>query len=251
MIPQLLTLLLAAAASAAAQAPTPRNTANNPNAPQDWVVCTGWHALCSSSPDCQVNGDKADCDCYRVNETHIVETASIRDLAVKRRTRIECTNAHPCEVDEAPVCKAIKDGPYIVDNVNYRWISTYSYRGWCGLIQTKPKACDPSSAGYVGDTQWALCDAAPCTETSNPEKPLRCQCLVVKSAFVGANGTCKGENGGIISSMPISGWNFQENNYTFYMPGNEFVHGACSPLQSDPWPPAREPQNSPATAGNR
>jgi hypothetical protein len=76
--------------------------------PQDFVVCTGWHALCSASTDCKMNGDKADCDCFRVNETHIVETSAIQDAAAKRRTQIECTNAHPCDVDQAPVCKAIK-----------------------------------------------------------------------------------------------------------------------------------------------
>lgn len=219
--------------------------ANYPNAPQDLVVCTGWHALCSNSPDCQIDGDKANCDCYRVNETHIVETASIQDPAVKRRTRIECTNAHPCAVDEAPVCKAIKTGPYIVDNVNYRWISTYSYRGWCGILQAKPKACDPAAPGYQGNTQWALCDAAPCAEIAdpaNPEKPLRCQCKIVKSAFVGTNGTCTGQNGGIISSMPLSGWNFQQNTYTFVMPGNEFVSGACAELKSDPLLPGPAPR---------
>ena len=43
--------------------------------PQEFVVCTGWHALCTASPDCKMNGDKADCDCLRVNETHIVETS--------------------------------------------------------------------------------------------------------------------------------------------------------------------------------
>jgi hypothetical protein len=79
---------------------------------QDFVVCTGWHALCTASPDCRMNGDTADCDCLRVNEPHIVATAEIQDSAVKRLTLTECTNEHPCDVDEAPVCKAIQEGRY-------------------------------------------------------------------------------------------------------------------------------------------
>ena len=78
------------------------------DAPQDFVVCTGWHALCTASNDCKMNGDKADCDCMRVNETHIVETNEIQDAAVKHLTQVKCTNEHPCDVDQAPVCKAIK-----------------------------------------------------------------------------------------------------------------------------------------------
>jgi len=44
----------------------------NPNTPQAAVVCTGWHALCDASTDCKVNGNTADCACWRVNENHIV-----------------------------------------------------------------------------------------------------------------------------------------------------------------------------------
>jgi len=56
--------------------------------PQEFVECTGWHALCSASTDCKVTGDRADCDCLRVKENHLVETKSIQDVAVKRRTQI-------------------------------------------------------------------------------------------------------------------------------------------------------------------
>lgn len=210
-----------------------------PNAPQDFVVCTGWHALCSASNDCRMNGDGADCDCLRVNETHIVQTSSILDPLVKHFNDAKCTKAHPCKVDEAPVCQAIKSGQYAVDNTRYRWISTYSYRGWCTLIRANLRACDPGAPDYTGDRYWAVCDAAPCTEIenpSNPEKPLSCRCPVVKDVpFVGTNGTCTGDNGGIMSSMPADGWDFQRNTYTFYMPGYEYVRGACAPLRSDPF----------------
>jgi hypothetical protein len=75
-----LLVMLAIASGANAQ-----RSSNKP-VPQDWVECTGWHALCSASNDCKVNGDRADCGCLRVNENHIVETSAIQDAAVKRLT---------------------------------------------------------------------------------------------------------------------------------------------------------------------
>jgi hypothetical protein len=212
---------------------------SNHNLPQDLVVCTGWHALCSASYDCIMNGDKADCNCLRVDETHIVLTSDIQDTAVKRLTQAKCTNKHPCDTDQAPVCTAIRNGQYEVDNVTYAWVSTFSYRGWCGLMELKPVACDPQAEGYTGDRYWAVCDGAPCTENpdpSNPDKPLRCQCRVEEGPFVGINGSCTGDNGGIMSSSPLWTWNFQTNSYGIPIPGLEFVQSACAPLKSDPLP---------------
>jgi hypothetical protein len=51
---------------------------------------------------------------------------------------------------------------------------------------------------------------------------------------VGTDGSCIGENGGIMSSMLASAWDFQNNTYTFPMPGYQYVQGACAPLKSDP-----------------
>lgn len=207
--------------------------------PQGFVVCTGWHALCTSSPDCKINGDKADCDCLRVNESHIVATSEIQDLPLKRRTLAKCTIDHPCDVDEAPVCKAIKNGQYQVDHVKYDWVSTYSYRGWCSIVQQGVVACDPQAPGYRGDANWAVCDAAPCTEKpnpANPDKPLSCQCRVQNTPFLGIGGSCTGTNGGIMSSSPLWTWDFQRNTYSFPLPGYEYVQGACAPLKSDPLP---------------
>jgi hypothetical protein len=216
------------------------STHNFPNEPQDFVVCTGWHALCTASTDCQMNGNIADCDCMRVNETHIVYATEIQDTMVKHLTLAKCTYVHPCDVDQAPVCKAIKSGQYEVDHVKYDWVSTYSYRGWWGLLEQGLKACDPTAEGYTGDSYWAICDLAPCTEIQNPsdpDKPLSCQCRVVADTpFVGMNDSCTGNNGGIMSSMPLWAWDFQNNTYTFPMPGYEYVRGACAPLGSDPLP---------------
>jgi hypothetical protein len=216
--------------------------------PQDFVVCTGWHALCGDAPDCQVIGNIAYCDCYRVNETHIVATSEIQDPVSKRLTLARCTDTHPCTLDHAPVCKAIKSGQYKVDHVKYWWVSTYSYRGWCRLLEGQ-KACDPQAEDYIGDSSWAICDAAPCTEIQNPsdqDRPLSCQCRVEENtAFVGMNGSCTGDNSGIMSSMPIWAWDFENNTYTFDMPGYEYVQSACAPLASDPWPPQRFEVSSP------
>lgn len=205
--------------------------------PQDLVVCTGWHALCSIATDCRVKGDTADCDCLQVNETHIVMTGEIQDPVAKRLTLGKCTVAHPCDVDEAPVCKAIADGKYRVSGVRYDWVSTYSYRGWCGVLP-KFRPCEPGTQGYAGDSVWAICDVAPCTENPHPydaNRPLTCQCRVVgNEAFVGTNGSCSGDRGGIMSSFAMSAWNFQSNAYTLPVPGYEWVQGACAAYRSDP-----------------
>jgi hypothetical protein len=203
-------------------------------------VCTGWHALCDASPDCTIQSDKAYCDCMRVNETHIVLTNEIQDTGVKNLTQAKCTDKHPCDVDQAPVCKAIKYGQYKVDDVKYDWVSTYSYRGWCNLLLQNLTACDQSAIGYTGDRYWAICDAAPCTENqnpSNPDRPLSCQCRVKDTPFVGVNANCTGDNGGIVSSFSPEAWDFGNNTYRIFMPGYEYVQGACAALKSDPLPP--------------
>jgi hypothetical protein len=215
-----------------------RTTDDGVGVSEDFVVCTGWHALCSASPDCKLKGDKAECDCMRVNETHIVATTEIQDTEVKRLTQAKCTKQRPCDVDEAPVCKAIKTGQYRVDDVKYDWVSTYSYRGWCSLLEANMVLCDQRAAGYAGDLYWAVCDAAPCTENHNPfdpDRPLTCQCRVRNEPFVGVNGTCTGDNGGIMSSFPSWAWDFTNNTYPFPMPGYEYVQGACAPVESDPF----------------
>jgi hypothetical protein len=69
---------------------------------------------------------------------------------------------------------------------------------------------------------------------------LSCQCRVEENtAFVGIHDSCTGDNGGIMSSMTMEAWDFENNTYTFPMPGYEYVQGACAPLTSDPdpWPP--------------
>ncbi|HEY0919576.1 hypothetical protein [Devosia sp.] len=207
---------------------------------QVFVVCTGWHALCSASQDCPVNGQRADCDCLRVNETHVVYTAEIQDPDARAATSAKCTRDHPCDVDEAPVCQVIRDGTYTVDGTPYQWVSTYSYRGWCSLLDVELRACDPSAPGYRGDSYWAICDAAPCTEIedpADPNRPLRCQCRLADAPFVGANGSCTGDKGGIMSSFAVELWDFDRNTYRISMPGYDYVAAACAPLRSDP-PPA-------------
>lgn len=207
------------------------------NVPQAFALCTGWHALCSASTDCRMNGEKADCDCLRVNETHIVDTESIQDPWLKHMTLVKCTTEHPCAVDEAPVCEAIKSGKYTVDGIQYDWVSTFSYRGWCTIVKITPAVCDPTASGYIGDSNWAVCDAAPCSEIQNPSdpnKPLTCQCRTVASIpFLGTNGSCTGDNGGIMSSSPASSWDFQNNSYRLPIPGMSYVQSACAPLKSD------------------
>lgn len=202
--------------------------------PQMLVECTGWHALCSGSVDCQVNATGAECACWRVNEPHIIMSAEIQDPVMKLLTETRCTDKHPCAIDEAPVCGAIRSGRYEVDHVNYQWVSTFSYRGWCDLYH--PKACDTTDPSYSGDMQWTICDAAPCVESSNPtdpDRPLTCQCRIKEGPFIGTKNSCTGENGGIISAMSLDVWDFENETFTSPVPGFDHVRAACAPLRSD------------------
>lgn len=235
-----LTIAVAATGLADNRGSSGERSVNAAVEPQLAVVCSGWHALCTASADCQViSSDRVDCACWRINETHIVVTSEIQDPVVRRMTQTRCTSRNTCDVDEAPVCGAIRDGRYEVHQVKYDWVSTYSYRGWCGFY--RPKACDTTQPDYDGDTRWAVCDAAPCTEIddpADPERPLSCQCRVMEGPFVGTSGSCTGANGGIISAIAIEYWDFEKSDYTSPVPGYEYVRGACAPLKSDLWPPA-------------
>lgn len=195
------------------------------NRAQPSVVCTGWHALCDAADDCEVYGDEANCACWPVKEHHIVETSKIQDLKVKWETQRRCTIAHPCGVDEAPVCRAIRRGQFTVDHVTYEWVSTYSYLGWCTTFR-------PSSEACTG--QWADCMSAPCTEIDNPDDPTRslnCQCRVEDTDYVGINGTCSpnGDDGVVMSTIASSLWDFENNTYVVPPPGYEYVGPACAP----------------------
>jgi len=48
------------------------------------------------------------------------------------------------------------------------------------------------------------------------------------------NGSCIGDGGGIMSSFPLSSWDFDNNTYPLAVPGYEYVRGACARLKSDP-----------------
>lgn len=199
--------------------------------PQINVACTGWHALCDAADDCTVVGDKANCACWRVKEQHIVVVSKITDTEVKGLTESVCTKGHPCDVDQAPVCSAIKSGQYTVDGVQYPWVSTYSYRGWCENF--RPADCSGAKTG-----QWADCMTSPCEEIPNPadpQRPLSCQCVVKQSDFVGINGTCNPRGPDKVQSTFENGlWNFKANTYVVPPPGYKYVREACATLKSDP-----------------
>jgi len=192
--------------------------------PQIAVVCRGWHALCDFSTDCEVVGNTANCACWEVNEPYIVITSKIQDKEVKKVTQTHCTAANPCDVNEAPVCKAIRSGQYKVKNVKYPWVSTFSYRGWCD--NWNPVAC--------ASGPWADCMAAPCTviqDPFDPERPLSCQCRLMTGEFIATQGNC--DPGNVMSTIPRGSWDFTRETFSFPMPGYEYVKGACAILQSD------------------
>ena len=198
--------------------------------PQINVECTGWHALCSMATGCEVSGGYANCSCWRVTERHVVVVAFIKDDTfgwhVKEATQQQCTISHPCALDQAPVCKAIKS--LLLSD---KWVSDFSYRGWCE--NWKPVACNGV---------WSDCMTSPCSDDHDPNdpRPLKCQCTlrgadVNDAPYVGSDGTCNNPPGTVISTIPQNSWDFQRNMFSFPFPGNEYATTeACKQLKSDP-----------------
>jgi hypothetical protein len=199
-----------------------------PETPQAVVECLGAHALCNASIDCQRQGtSKALCPCWNVNERHLVQTEKIQDELVRLETQRRCSKGSPCGVDEAPVCRVIREGRYRVDKVTYPGVSTFSYRGWCQTF--RPVSCEAKSG------PWADCMAAPCQRNpNNPDRPWTCQCRIQNEAFVGINGRCDSPAGQVMSTFERPLWNFNTGAFSVPLPGNEFVNiGACRFLRSD------------------
>jgi hypothetical protein len=159
----------------------------------------------------------------------MVETNKIQDRVVKYKTPAVCTVFHHCDIDEAPVCKAIRTGQFKVSHVTHQWVSTHSYRGWCE--NWNPVQCGLEQGVWK---TWADCMSAPCTVIDNPldpERPLSCQCRIMEGEFIGTQGSC--DEGHVVSSEPLSNWDFDKNTFRVPYPGYEYVKGACAPLKSD------------------
>ena len=212
-------------------APCPAQTVADP--PQETVECSGWHAVCALATDCKLAAlatgpapPTATCDCWKVTEQHMVMTSNIKNetfgnVQMKELTQAVCTNNHPCGLDEAPVCSAIKA---MVPNDH--WVSTFSYRGWC-------KNWDPVKCEGL----WADCMTSACTESQKPKdpnRPLSCHCTLHASRFVGTNGRCSAQPSTVMSTIRIETWDFDNNTFAFSVAGDDYVKEACSPIKSDP-----------------
>jgi hypothetical protein len=185
--------------------------------PQQFVVCTGQHALCSFATHCELSADgtHASCNCWDVNDTFIVNTAAILDASAKQATLAACTDAHPCATNEAPVCTAIASHQFMVNGVSPARVSAFSYVDFCKRFN--PVSC---SAG-----PWASCMTAACDVTNkDPNKPLTCSCPVIKSPFIGVQGSCEQPRNTVMSTIPAT-FNFSA------LPGSAFVLEACQALR--------------------
>ena len=80
----------------------------------------------------------------------------------------------------------------------------------------------------------------PCTENTDPkadpDRPLICQCRVVRDQpFVGSDGRCKSKKGIVMSTINQGFWDFENKRFNMPMPGNRLVNSsACQPIASDP-----------------
>jgi hypothetical protein len=208
--------------------------------PQASVECSGWHALCSLATDCKIDPYQAGCDCWKVTEQHIVVTSHIKDetfggAPIKELTQSKCTKLHPCGLDQAPVCQAIKN---LLPNG--QWVSTFSYRGWCE--HWDPVKCEGPDAG-----PWADCMTSLCTKIQDPKdpnRPLSCQCQVNTGNFVGTEGSCQTQQGTVMSTIPLASWDFRNGTFSFSVPGDEYVKESCLPVSSDREPANRYPSVS-------
>lgn len=204
-------LVAAVAATSSAQASTP----------QDRVLCSGPHVLCSLAP-CEIKDDAtAICRCVEVNDTYAVSLSEIRNDDVSAATKARCTASSPCSLDSAPVCEAIKRGNIEFGSVRVEpgMVSTFSWGGWCSATEF-----DPSRPAVCSPSPWAACMTAPCRRNKDGGGSVDCQCTWQNSSWIDFRGGGK-ECSKMVSSVPAD-FDMQQ------MPFASQVLGACAKI----WP---------------
>eukprot|EP00747_Dinoflagellata_sp_TGD_P184752 gnl/TRDRNA2_/TRDRNA2_40671_c0_seq2.p1 gnl/TRDRNA2_/TRDRNA2_40671_c0~~gnl/TRDRNA2_/TRDRNA2_40671_c0_seq2.p1 ORF type:complete len:224 (-),score=20.35 gnl/TRDRNA2_/TRDRNA2_40671_c0_seq2:6-677(-) len=187
--------------------------------PQARVQCHGPHALCTMASCSEASHDPITltatmtCDCWFVNSTFAVSQDEILNSSVQSATRSSCTTAHPCQVNEAPVCSAIAEGSvFLGQRTAPGLVSAFSWEGWCSRVQHHTaKVCSASP--------WAACMTAPCSRHSESGK-VSCTCPVTESQWIDFDG---GGCSRYISTVP-AGFDMR------VIPGSEFALQACGDL---------------------
>ena len=101
-------------------------------APQARVQCTGPHTLCTHAPCEMVTPTSAVCHCVAVNDTYEVSLDEILNGTLQAETKARCTEASPCELNAAPVCRAVREGGVFGGRAaGPGMVSTFSWAGWC------------------------------------------------------------------------------------------------------------------------
>ncbi len=98
-----------------------------PTDPQLLVQCTGVHALCIFAAS-EADGT---CNCKTYDSLYQIATAIIKNETIRDATRSYCTFGSPCGINEAPICQAILNNEYYVNEQLSQVASTYSWDSFC------------------------------------------------------------------------------------------------------------------------
>ena len=72
------------------------------------------------------------CHCIAVNDTYEVSLDEILNATLQAETKARCTVASPCELNAAPVCRAVREGGVFGGRAAAPgMVSTFSWAGWC------------------------------------------------------------------------------------------------------------------------
>eukprot|EP00121_Abeoforma_whisleri_P014731 Awhi_evm1s13588 len=192
---------------------------------QSIVSCKGVHALCAFSTNCQLKKDKhnkslvANCPCWETTGVNYFIVDAIKDKPLLTATKAKCTETSPCGLNEAPICKAMRDGTVPIDIANGQniqhvqnnriysnistttemfadTVSTFSWQAFCSAGQN-PMPCEKK--------QWAQCMGATCQlaplDVQAKGQKYICACTVLDSTFTSAAGNC-GSDETILSGIP-------------------------------------------------
>ena len=184
------------------------------SSPQARVECIGRHALCTFS-SCTQNGL---CDCWVVNSTFSVSTSEILNETIRIETQKVCTQDKPCNINTAPICNAIINNSYYINNTLSWAVSAFSWEAYC--TRADPVNC-PTGL-------WAACMTASCIERDNDPNLALCSCPVKLSPWIdfqypNKQSNCKYPNGVITSTVPA---NFSME----VLPGASYALEACAAL---------------------
>eukprot|EP01084_Bolivina_argentea_P102462 183555_1 len=192
--------------------------------PQPLVQCAGVHALCVFA-SCSSDGS---CRCKTYDSIYQIATAAIKNDTIKDKTLSYCTLESPCEINQAPICEAIINNEYYVNDKLSQVTSAYSWNSFC------ERAWPTQIWSQCNDGLWASCMMASCSYDPQTDFVL-CECDVkigVNVAWIDndARQSCKYPRHIIKATVPVG------FDIGFFI-GRDYVFQACEyALQRNRYP---------------